>query len=310
MTDAGLRIAVVGVPGQWSTEALATALEERTGFRRVVDLSAVAFDSTRGTVLHGDVDLCSLDALAVKKIGETYHPSMQDRIELLAYVAATGVAVFSRPSSLRRVVDRLTGTLALQAAGIPIPPTVVTEDCLAAVRAVEGFGAAILKPLYTTKARGMRLLVADGRTDLETEIRAFQSMAGPFLYVQKQVELPERDLGVAFLGGQYLGTYARVRGGRAWNTTIRAGGRYEPHEPTAQTIELAHRAQALFGLEFTTVDVAETPSGPVVFEVSAFGGFRGLRDGLGIDAASRFADHLVQRMRARRERTRDQVEHA
>jgi tetrahydromethanopterin:alpha-L-glutamate ligase len=310
LTDAGLRIAVVGVPGQGSTEALATALEDRTGFRQVVDFGTVAFDSTRGTIVHGDVDLCGLDALAVKKLGETYHPSMQDRIELLDYIAAAGVQVYSRPGSLRRVVDRLSGTLVLQHAGIPIPPTVVTEECMAAVHAVERFGAAILKPLYTTKARGMRLLIADGRTDLETEIRAFQSIAGPFLYVQKQVELPERDLGVAFLGGRYLGTYARVRGGRAWNTTIRAGGRYERHDPAPQTIELAHRAQALFGLEFTTVDVAETPSGPVVFEVSAFGGFRGLQDGLGIDAASCFADHLVQRVRERGARARDPVPHA
>ena len=34
----------------------------------------------------------------------------------------------------------------------------------------------------------------------------------------------------------------------------------------------------------------------VVFEVSAFGGFRGLRDGCGLDVAPRYADHIVREL--------------
>ena len=46
-------------------------------------------------------------------------------------------------------------------------------------------------------------------------------------------------------------------------------------------------------MDYTTVDVAETEHGPVVFEVSAFGGFRGALEGAGIDAASLYADHVI-----------------
>jgi ribosomal protein S6--L-glutamate ligase len=59
-------------------------------------------------------------------------------------------------------------------------------------------------------------------------------------------------------------------------------------------IELARRAQALFAMDFTTVDVAETNSGPIVFEVSAFGGFRGALEGIGIDAAGLYAEHVLR----------------
>jgi ribosomal protein S6--L-glutamate ligase len=44
------------------------------------------------------------------------------------------------------------------------------------------------------------------------------------------------------------------------------------------------------------VDVAETADGPVVFEVSAFGGFRGLKEGCAIDAAQRFVDYVIERL--------------
>ena len=38
------RIGVVGIPGKWSTEALADALEARTGFRLVIDMADVVLD--------------------------------------------------------------------------------------------------------------------------------------------------------------------------------------------------------------------------------------------------------------------------
>jgi ribosomal protein S6--L-glutamate ligase len=103
---------------------------------------------------------------------------------------------------------------------------------------------------------------------------------------------------MVFLDGDYLGSYARVSKGDAWNTTIHSGGRYAAHTPPDAVIALAHRAQALFGMDFTTVDVAETSSGPIVFEVSAFGGFRGALEGIGVDAASLYADHVLRQLAA------------
>ena len=49
-------------------------------------------------------------------------------------------------------------------------------------------------------------------------------------------------------------------------------------------------------MDFTTVDVAETTDGPIVFEVSAFGGFRGALEGAGIDAAASYADYAIARV--------------
>ncbi|MEW8585658.1 MAG: hypothetical protein AB2531_07820, partial [Candidatus Thiodiazotropha sp.] len=63
-------------------------------------------------------------------------------------------------------------------------------------------------------------------------------------------------------------------------------------------VTLARKAQAIFGLDFTTVDVAETDQGPVVFEVSAFGGFRGAREGIGIDVPSHYVAYILEELAA------------
>ncbi|MCK5438072.1 MAG: ATP-grasp family protein, partial [Desulfobulbaceae bacterium] len=60
--------------------------------------------------------------------------------------------------------------------------------------------------------------------------------------------------------------------------------------------DLAYKAQSLFGLDFTCVDVALTSAGPFVFEVSAFGGFRGILEAGNIDAAKAYTEYAVGRI--------------
>jgi tetrahydromethanopterin:alpha-L-glutamate ligase len=294
-----LKIGVVGRVGGWSSESLADRVAERTGFRLLVDMERVTARLDEGRVLFGDRDLCALDGLIVKKVGDQYNAHMLDRLEILRYVEERGVPVFSKPLSILRLLDRLSCTITLASAGIPMPPTEVTEHLEHARTAVKRFGRAIVKGLYSTKARGMLVLSADD-PELEAKLTVFRAADNPVLYIQKMLKLPGRDLGVAFLGGQYLGAYARVKASDAWNTTIYSGGHYEAYEPSPQIVELARRAQALFDLDFTGVDVVETEQGPMVFEVSAFGGFSGLRDGCNVDAAARYADHVVEQCRLRR----------
>jgi tetrahydromethanopterin:alpha-L-glutamate ligase len=87
-----------------------------------------------------------------------------------------------------------------------------------------------------------------------------------------------------------------VAGREQWMTTILSGGRYEKADPPPEAIELALRAAARFGLLFTGVDLVETDAGFLAFEVSAFGGFRGLQEACGIDAAPLVADAVLRRL--------------
>lgn len=297
MTNRGLRIAVVGVPGGWSSEQLADCIADRTGFRLIVDFESVVTDLERGRVTYGDWDLGELDGIVIKKIGKAYSPHMLDRLDVLQYLADRGVRVYSSPASIKRLLNRLTCTLTLARAGIPMPPTCVTENIEEAVRAVRRFETAVFKPLFSTKARGMQLLHGDD-PELQDKLRSITEAGHPLLYLQKKVELPDRDLCFVFVGGRHIGAYARVKqaGSEAWNTTTRSGGHYEPQASTPDLVELAWRSQALFEMELTSVDVVETRTGPVVFEVSAFGGFRGLHESSSIDAAGIVADHLISKV--------------
>ncbi|MGD9124330.1 MAG: ATP-grasp family protein, partial [Desulfarculaceae bacterium] len=136
-----LKIGVVGVPGGWSSERLADALEKATGFRLLVDLGEVSCDLEASQAFFKGIDLTALDGLAIKKVGPAYSPRLLDRLELLRFIEAQGVRIFSRPDRIIAVLNRLSCTVSLAKAGLPLPPTVVTEDVSAAAKAIEDFGS-------------------------------------------------------------------------------------------------------------------------------------------------------------------------
>lgn len=285
------RIAVIGIPGKWSTEVLADHLAQQTGFRLVISMQDVRLDTATNALWYQDTNLCELDGIVVKKITQDYDRHMWDRIELLRFAELSGVRVFSSCQAILQLVNRLGCSVTMAANTLPLPDTCITENLDDARQAVEKFGEAVLKPMFSTKARGMELVSA-GSTELDTQLQAFKQQ-NPMLYIQKKAALKGWDLGMVFVGGDYLCTYARVSQNDSWNTTIHSGGKYQEYLPDEALIELGRKAQAPFALDFTTVDIALTDAGPIIFEVSAFGGFKGALDGCGVDAALAYTQYIL-----------------
>ena len=290
-----MKIGVIGTTGGWSSEYLADTLANLTGQRLLIDMDRVALDLENGSLHYGDIDLAGFDALIIKKIGHHYSPDLLDRLEMLRFLGTKGVLICSSPLAIMRVLDRLSCTITLRTNNIPMPPTVITESIDCALDTVRDYGEAVFKPLYSSKARGM-IVIAAGPPAKE-QIENYKAV-NKVMYIQKKIDLGGQDLGVAFLGGKYLTTYARRNGSASWNTTTASGGKYALHTPSPEVIELAARAQAPFGLDFTCVDVVETAAGPVIFEVSAFGGFRGIKATSDIDPAVLYANYVISRIKS------------
>jgi ribosomal protein S6--L-glutamate ligase len=291
-----VNIAVVGQPGAWSTERLADALRAAGAGAGVVDLAACSLRLPDRRLFHRGEPLEKVDGAVVKKLGDTADGwGVQERIGMLRHLEASGVPVLSAPDRLHVAVNRYRMTCELVRAGLPVPETTVTEDIDEAAAAVERFGSAVLKPLFTSKGRGMRRLEPSRELRAQLESHRDDGL-GPF-YLQRFVKHPGRDLGVAVLDGRCIGAYWRVAAADHWMTTILSGGRYEKADLDPETEAIAVRAARHFGLVFTGVDLIEDFDGRFsVLEVSAFGGFRGLLNGCGVDAAPMLADLVLRQI--------------
>ncbi len=84
----------------------------------------------------------------------------------------------ARAASRRRSIGARM-TVELVRAGLPVPETVITEDVVEAAAAVDRFGRAVLKPLFTSKGRGMQRL--EPSADLPERLTRYARDAGPVL---------------------------------------------------------------------------------------------------------------------------------
>jgi ribosomal protein S6--L-glutamate ligase len=288
-------VPVAGIPGTWSGEALAAAFRAAGAESFVLPLWQCVHDLSDGSVRWEERDLTRVDAIVVKKLGDAADPTVHDRIEMLRRVEDAGVLVASRPAAIADAINRYRMSTLLRAADIPMPRTLVTESLDEAETALLKWGRAVLKPLLTSKGRGMVLLSRKAAPRLA--LRRYQQEGHGMIYLQEFVPTTGRDAAVAILGGRAIGAYYRVAQQGEWKTTTAAGGHYEPCPLDSTTTELALRAAEAFGLDFTTVDMVETDAGWLVYEVSAFGGFSGLRKALGIDAAAMYSGYIMERLR-------------
>lgn len=290
-----MNIGVIGIRGAWSTESLREHLEKKDAGGTVIELDELCYDLGSGSFYHHSHGLESFDGFILKKMGREYSSNLLDQLELLELLERRGFRFFSSPQKIRTMISRLACTIRLHEAGIPMPETFVTENVEDAVAWASAHIPVILKPLYSTKARGMALITSEEHARLY--ITELVGRGEKIIYLQKKYDLSGSDYGLVFLGGEYIGAYARVGSGESWHTTTREGGTYGAFDPPADFIDLAERAQRPFGLDFTCVDVADSKeAGPVVFEVSAFGGYKGLYRSAGIDASDRVTDYAIRRL--------------
>jgi tetrahydromethanopterin:alpha-L-glutamate ligase len=290
-----VKIAIAGVIGKWSTEHLGEALRSRGVETTLFQVRDCLLDLDGGAVRYQGTSLEGFDGVVVKKMGELTHQNFTYRLGVLRQLERNGARVFSPPDQIAVVADRLEVTRTLRWAGLPMSPTVVTQSVDEALSTLARYGTCVLKPIFTTKGRGMKRLEAENRDEAAAELERFRdSGLGPF-YLQQFVDARGRDIGISVLDGKVIGTYYRIAGEGNWMTTIHSGGRYEACDLTPELEEIALRAAGAFRLDFTGVDVVQAPDGSLMlYEVSAFGGFKGCQVALDLDAADLYADYIVR----------------
>jgi ribosomal protein S6--L-glutamate ligase len=184
--------------------------------------------------------------------------------------------VVNRVGPILTALDKARTSFLLRRAGLPTPPTVITQRPEEAEAAVERFGEAVLKPLYGSLGEDMARVVPGG--EASDRIRHMLSSFGA-VYVQRFEPPGGRDIRAFVVGGQVVAAIYRVAQEGQWITNVYQGASTEPVELPDAVQELCVKAAAVVDLDYTGVDLIETSAGPTVLEVN------GTPAWMGVDAA-------------------------
>ncbi len=205
-----------------------------------------------------------------------------------------GIPTLNDAEAVRLCDDKAENSLALEAAGIRTPRTLIAFDVESAIRACESVGyPAVLKPV--TGSWGRLLARVNGpdqaRVVLEQK-KELGSFHHAIFYVQEYVEKPDRDIRAYVVGNRVLA--ASYRTAKHWVTNAARGAESVPCPLTPEIEDLALRACSAVGARLAGVDLIETRDGLAVIEVNTGGEFKGLMSTTDVDIAGAIVDEAVR----------------
>ena len=295
-------VALVSDGIDWHARTLTKALAAQ-GVRTIptsLQACGIATQGASGLNIAGLGDRLP-DAVLVRSMSGGTFQAVTLRLGILHALRANGVVVWNDARAIEHCVDKSMTSFLLARAGIPTPAAWAVEtqsDAQAIVRRESSQGPLVLKPLFGSQGRGLKLIrTAD-------ELPAPDEVAGVY-YLQRYVGVEGgdgfRDFRLLVSRGRVVAAMTRHAAG--WITNVKQGGRPLPFVPDKHMKALAVHATHVVGAEFAGVDILHGPNGrPTVLEVNSMPAWSGLQKVTRASIARVLAGDLVAALAARNER--------
>ena len=290
-----MRIGVFGNHDSWYVNELCRIGTARGHFMLplLFDQFAAHVQTGRVDFRCGDIDLRSLEVILVRTMPPGTLEQVVARMNMLAGLEACGVRIINSPRALECAVDKYLTTQRLALVGIPVPATIVCENSDTALDAFEALGRdVVVKPLFGAEGRGIMRV-----SDPELALRAFRTLErlGAVLYLQTFVSGPGFDIRVLLLDDQLVGSMKRIPKPGDFRANISQQGTGVVHVPSERELELARQAANITGSLFAGVDLMyNADHEPLVIEVNAVPGWRGLQRTCDIDVPARLFEWIAR----------------
>jgi tetrahydromethanopterin:alpha-L-glutamate ligase len=295
-------VALVSDGIDWHARTLTKALAAQ-GVRTIptsLQACGIATQGASGLNIAGLGDRLP-DAVLVRSMSGGTFQAVTLRLGILHALRANGVVVWNDARAIEHCVDKSMTSFLLARAGIPTPAAWAVEtqsDAQAIVRRESPQGPLVLKPLFGSQGRGLKLIrTAD-------ELPAPDEVAGVY-YLQRYVGVEGgdgfRDFRLLVSRGRVVAAMTRHAAG--WITNVKQGGRPLPFVPDNHMKALAVHATHVVGAEFAGVDILHGPNGrPTVLEVNSMPAWSGLQKVTRASIARVLAGDLVAALAVRTER--------
>jgi RimK family alpha-L-glutamate ligase len=278
----------------WATASIIETMKKRGHEPKPFRLPDISAQIPNKFTYLDEEDVSQMDGILVRTIGFGTGDQITYRISLLEHFEDAGIYVMNPAYSFRRAKDKYATLTALNKAGIRVPRTFIGENLEAAINFVDEVGDVVIKPLIG--ARGMGSIRAEHR-ELTYRAMKFIHQLGQVLYVQETIEKPNRDIRAFVIGGKVIGAMYRYVPSNIdgeWRTNVHGGGEAEAMKLDPDYEECAIKTAEILNLDYTGVDIIETPEGPCVIEANAAPSWSALSRVTGIDVAGLIVDRLVE----------------
>jgi len=305
MRPAAGRIAIATDDPGWHGAQLRRAFKARAYSSVYVKLEDCRIDlqhGIQGIVMPG-FDARLPDAVFVRGIAAGTLEQVVLRLDILHALREIGIPVYNSARAVERSVDKAMTSFLLKNAGIPTPPTWVTESAAQArsilLRETVAGRDVVIKPLFGSQGAGLQRLQAGAKPPVKLpELAEYNQVC----YLQSFVETGRgqggwHDYRIFVIGG--VAVAALIRRGSNWINNVAQGGRCETVAMDAMDghmKRLAQDATRAVGMDYAGVDILRGADNQLfVIEVNSMPAWQGLQRVTEKNIAQALVDDLIAR---------------
>ena len=296
----GAKIGVVLTdPGDWTARAFLKNIRKRGAKALPINLSTLSasISTSEFSIFNADLKDLELDAILVRDVGISLAlEQISFKFDLLRQFENSNIPVLNSPTSIQNAANKFFSFYLFKLAHLPVPRTVVSSELEVALKTIEKFGSAVVKPIFGSQGEGIiKLERSQPESELASKLRELLKERG-VLYLQEFVPNPGRDIRVFVVGEEALGAIYRVPRSGSFIGNLSQGGTPLKCELTEEMEELAISAKKAVGADFAGVDLIEGEEGLCLLEVNATPSGKGIKLACGIDVTGRIIDLLFERL--------------
>ncbi len=215
-----------------------------------------------------------------------------------------GVYCVNESVAITRARDKLRSLQLLSRRGVGIPVTSFAnspDDVKGLIREVGG-APLVIKLLEGTQ--GIGVVLAETKKAAESVIQAFMGLNTAILVQEYIKEAGGSDVRAFVVGNRAIAAMKRQAPEGEFRSNLHRGGKATLERLTKTERETAIRAAKVMGLNVCGVDILRSQRGPLVMEVNASPGLRGIEEATGRDIAGLIVAFMERNARPNRTRTR------
>lgn len=184
--------------------------------------------------------------------------------------------------------------------GIPIPETVfsINPDNIEVQIQLLGGPPVIIKLQEGT--HGLGVILAESKKSAKSIIDTFYKMDTSILLQKYIEEANGEDIRIIVVGNKVVASMKRMSELGDFRSNVHRGGNTEAIEPTDKERYIALNASKYLGLGVAGVDLIRSKKGPLLIEVNASPGLKGIEAATGINVAKHIIEFVERNGRRRR----------
>ena len=286
-----MKVAIIGKPKAIYTKSLQKAFDLRGHDVPCFPITSLVSSLGQQTKLtSAGESLADYQTVILRSIPGGSLEQVIYRMDALHCLEKTGTRIINPPTAIERGVDKYYTLALMQAEGIPIPRTIVTERFDDAMDAFEQLGGdVVVKPLFGSEGRGMIRV-----SDKDIAYRTFRAleMSHYIFYLQEFIPHGFEDIRVFVVGDRAVA--AMTRKGTSWKCNICNGATGEKLNLNGTLEDLSVKAVKALGANYGGVDFLPLEGGKyLLIEVNTIPGWKGLEKTTGFDVAGYLADYIL-----------------